>query len=113
MQIYRLALIFLILQIGSATFGPRFWPEPNKYTIGNDTFIVDPCKVNYKITTVPVYLVENVNLYLIEAFKCKKNITKQSIVEGELNVSLVVTVINTSLVAPFAGYENYTLVANS
>lgn len=114
MTILKIGLIVMLICMASSTFGPRFWPQPRKYTLGNDTFTIDPCKINYKVTTVPVYLIENINLYLIETFKCKKNMSEShQPVQIDLNVSLVVTVINTTLVAPYAGYESYNLTANS
>jgi len=62
------------------------------------------------VTTVPVYLVDNINMYLIETFKCKKSVGQQvSLNRDPLNVTLTVTVLNTSLVPPLAGFENYTL----
>lgn len=94
----------------ASAYGPLFWPQPRTISKGTDNFTVDPCRITYKVTTVPVYLVDNVNLYLIETFKCKKSAGEQtSLGRDTLNVTLTVTVVNTSLVAPLAGYENYTL----
>lgn len=105
----RALLLLAVLAVASA-YGPLFWPQPRAMTKGTDNFTIDPCRINYKVTTVPVYLVDNINLYLIETFKCKKGVEQQlSLGRDALNVTLTVTVLNTTLIPPLAGFENYTL----
>ena len=102
----RLLLVGLILAyVACATQGPLFWPLPKTYTLGNQTFTVDPCKINYKITTVPVHLMDIVNLYLDKVFKCS---TRKPTVQDTLSVNFTITVIRTPLIPPFESYENYT-----
>lgn len=113
MSKFSIVLLLALFTIASS-FGPLFWPQPHNFVKGSDSFTIDPCRINYKVTTVPVYLVDNVNLYLIETFKCKKGEpVKTSLGRDILNVTLTITVLNTSLLPPLAGYENYTLNATS
>jgi hypothetical protein len=65
-------LFVVLVSAVMCSYGPLFWPIPQTVKMGTDNFTIDPCKVNYKVTTTPVYLIDNINLYLIEAFKCKK-----------------------------------------
>lgn len=104
----------LALSFCKVSYGPLFWPMPQKVALGNDTFSVDPCAINYRVSTVPTYLREVVDFYLTEAFKCKKALTQPvNSTFPSLKVSLLVVVRNTSLVPPFEGYENFTLTALS
>jgi hypothetical protein len=50
-----LVLILAIVGINSI-YGPAFWPLPNNFTIGSLSYSIDPCTINYKISTIPVYL---------------------------------------------------------
>ena len=49
-----------------------------------------------------------------DVFKCSKSEIESEIpsAHAKLNVSLLVTIRNTTLIPPFAGYENYTLAAH-
>ena len=104
----------LALSLSKVSYGPLFWPMPQKVAQGNETFSIDPCAINYRVSTVPTYLREVVDFYLTETFKCKKSLTQPvNSTFPSLKVSLLVVVRNTTLVPPFEGYENFTLIAMS
>jgi hypothetical protein len=107
-----LTLISILLFINvHCAYGPRFWPYPNNVTTGLSTYTIDPCQINYKISTIPVYLVENKDFYLIEVFKCTKSPVNLLNAYPSLNVTLNVIVTNMSLLPPMLGYEAYNLTA--
>lgn len=49
--------LFIVSVLGvNSTYGPLFWPLPQKYTQGNGTFSINPCEVKYRVSSVPVHL---------------------------------------------------------
>lgn len=110
-----LVLVAVLATVGHSLYGPLFWPLPAKVSTGNETYTVNPCRVTYKVATLPVYLQENIDFYLTSAWQCTSSQSLATHVGAPpaLKVSLVITVANTTLMPPFAGFENYTLSATS
>jgi hypothetical protein len=69
-----IALFVLSILASNTTYGPLLWPLPHQFTIGNSTFSVNPCTIDYRVPTTPVYFKEIVDFYLTDVFKCKKSL---------------------------------------